>query len=94
MGVLFNNLGRDLPFTVIAVLSVIVLIAWLVRGAGPRSRRLALGLPYAAILVGCWLTLLLRAEDVPNDSGLLWFTFGLTALAFVLPVLWRRLSRQ
>ena len=90
MDVLLTNLGRDLPLTLIALLSLIVLIAWLMGGVGARSRRLAFGLPYIAVLVGCWLTLLLRVGDVPNHSGLLWFTFGVTAFAFVLPLLWRR----
>ena len=94
MDALATNMGRGLPLTLVALLSVIVLIAWLRGGVGQRSTRLALGLPYAAVLVACWLTLLLRPDGVPNDDWLLWFTFALTAIAFALPVLWRRCARR
>jgi FtsH-binding integral membrane protein len=84
------NFSAGLPLTFIAVLAVVVLGVWLSGDVGSRSRKLWVGFPYLGALIVCWGVLLARPPEQTPEGRLFWFTLAITALAFFLPLLWRR----
>jgi hypothetical protein len=94
LGNIIANFLGGVPVTLIAILAFVILGVWLVGGVGSKTRRLLIGLPYLAALILGWGILLVRPADGSREDGLMWVTYAMTALAFIVPLLWRRLSKR
>jgi hypothetical protein len=87
------RLADGIPVTLIAVLAIVVTMAWLIGGVGRKQRRLVIGIPWLGLLIGCWGWALYRPMDEPPEHDvLMWITFVVTIASFFLPIVWKRVS--
>jgi drug/metabolite transporter (DMT)-like permease len=94
LGNVITNFWAGVPLTFIGVLAVVVLAVWLGGDVGSRSRRFGVGFPLLGALIVCWSVLLAQPPERSHEGSLLWVTLAMTALAFVVPLLWRRAARR
>jgi hypothetical protein len=90
---LIPNFVAGLPLTAIAIIAVVVLLAWLTGGVGRATGRLAIGIPYLTVLLGLWLLLLLEPVDASKEDSTFWVAVVLTATSFAVPILWRKYAK-
>ena len=91
---LLDRLTRGLPVTFIAALALVVLGAWLVGGVGRAAPRIAFGVPWLLAFIGCWGLVLYGSDSSPNNDSVLWVTYALTAMSFILPIACRRFQSK
>jgi len=89
-----ENFLSGLPLTLIGIIATVVIVVWLRGGVGSNAQRLAVGVPFLTVLLGCWIALLARPPDATQEDLLFWLTLGLSAVSFIVPGLWRLYARR
>lgn len=81
------------PVSIIGILAVIVMTAWILGGVGGRTSRLAIGVPWMGVLIASW-SLLLYVPDTPDTTQLVVGSMAVvtTLGSFAIPWLWRRVG--
>ena len=84
-----ERLASGLPLTFIGALAIVVVVVWLLGDVRPPKPRRVLASVWLVLLLGSWGALLYGEPSARVTSVVLWFTLGMTAASFLLPLLWK-----
>ena len=85
-------MSAGLPLFIISVLATIILIAWVLGGAGRKSKRVVIFSIVMLLLFASWAALLFFGVFHPVGSWGMLFGFIVSFAAFFVPMLFNRFN--